>query len=98
MQVTEVNINFIKPKDSLIGFASVVLDNKLYLSSIGIHHKLNSPGNFRITYPSKQSGSKEFQVFHPIRSETGNAIETAILKKLKDVMSKANDGYGKAGT
>jgi len=40
MQVTEVDIAFVKPKDGLIAFASVVLDDQLYLSGIAIHSKL----------------------------------------------------------
>ena len=88
MRVTEVNITFIKPKDSLIGFASVVLDDAIYLSSIGIHMRLDG-GGYRLTFPSKKSGQQQFQIFHPIRKDVGAAIERAIFDKLKDVMNHA---------
>ena len=88
MRVTEVNITFIKPKDSLIGFASIVLDDAIYLSSIGIHARLDG-GGYRLTFPSKKSGQQQFQIFHPIRKDVGAAIERAIFDKLKDVMNHA---------
>lgn len=94
MQVSEVNITFIKPNDSLIGFASVVLDDAIYLSSIGIHTRLD--GGYRLTFPSKKSGQQQFQIFHPIRKDVGAAIERAIFDKLKDVMSKTNARYDRA--
>lgn len=83
MQISEVNIEFIKPNNGLIAFASLVIDGNLYLSSIAIHRKLTEEG-YRITYPSKRS----FSIFHPINKTTSKQIEEAIFKKLKEVMSK----------
>ena len=83
MQISEVNIEFIKPNNGMIGFASLVLDGNLYLSSIAIHKKLQSE-EYRITYPSKGS----FSIFHPINKATSKQIEEAIFQKLKEVMSK----------
>ena len=40
MQITEVDIAFVKPKGGMIAFASVVLDDQLYLGGIAIHSKL----------------------------------------------------------
>ncbi len=92
MKITEVQISFIKPNNGIIAFASLVLNNQLYLGSIAIHKKLNSEG-YRITYPTKQ-GNKEFNIFHPVSRELGQAIEIAVINKLQDVMSKVNDvGY-----
>ena len=83
MKITEVQIDFIKPKDGLIAFASLVLNGDVYLSSIGIHKKVDGTG-FRLTYPSKGKHS----VFYPINRIAGQAIESEIFKKLKDVMNK----------
>jgi len=90
--VTEVNIVFIKPKEGLIAFASVVLDDELYLSGIGIHTKFVGSG-FRLTYPTRKVGETQFSLFHPIRKPIGVAIEQAIVEKLKNVMSKRNAGH-----
>jgi DNA-binding cell septation regulator SpoVG len=87
MQVTEVDIAFIKPKDGLIAFASVVLDDQLYLSGIAIQSKLAGTG-YRLTYPTRKVGNAQVSIFHPIRRPVGLAIEHAVLEKLKNVVSK----------
>ena len=92
MQVTEVDITFVKPKDGLIAFASVVLADQLYLGSIAVHQKLNGDG-YRLTYPTRKVGGGQFNIFHPIRKPLGAAIEQAIFAKLKDVMSKHDVGH-----
>ena len=92
MQVTEVDIAFVKPKDGLIAFASVVLDDQLYLSGIAIHRKLVGSG-FRLTYPTRKVEDEQFNLFHPIRKGIGLAIEQAIFEKLKNVVSQRDAGY-----
>ena len=94
MQVTEVDIAFVKPKDGLIAFASVVLDDQLYLSGIAIHRKLVGSGH-RLTYPTRKVGATQFHLFHPSRRPVGLAIEQAILAKLKDVVSRNDAGHGR---
>ncbi len=93
MEITEVRIAFIKPRDGMIGFASVVLDNALYLGSIGVHHKLDGSG-FRLTFPTRRAGDGQAHVFHPIRQDLSKRLETAIFEKMKNVMSKADAGHG----
>ena len=83
MKITEVHIHLIKPKNGLIGFASLVVDNNIYLSSIAIHQKLDLTG-YRLTYPTKD----QFTIFHPINIDTSKMIEEIIFKKLKLVINK----------
>lgn len=85
MNITEVQIEFVKPNNGLIAFASLVIDGNIYLSSIAIHKKLTEEG-YRITYPSKGS----FSIFYPINKTTSKQIEEVIFKKLKEVMSRKN--------
>jgi stage V sporulation protein G len=92
MRVTEVEISFVKPRNGLVAFASVVLDDQLFLSGIAIHKKLTGSGH-RLTYPRRKVGATQFTVFHPIRKPIGFAIEQAIFRKLKDVMSKSDAGH-----
>lgn len=96
MNVTEVTIDFIKPQDGLIAFASVVLDDALYLSSIGVHRKLDGSG-YRLTYPNRKVGERKIDMFHPIRHGIGRAIEVAIVEKLKEVMRNVNAGHNDIG-
>lgn len=83
MKITEVQIELIKPNNGLIGFASLVIDDNFYLSSIAIHKKLNVDG-YRLTYPNKG----QFTIFHPINKQTSSQVESAVFGKLKDVMKK----------
>ena len=87
MQISEVQIKPTKPKDGLIGFASLVIDNALYLSSIGIFTRLNGQG-YRITYPTKKVGSLDMQVFHPISKELGKEIEKEVIRKAEDIFNE----------
>lgn len=83
MKISEVQIELIKPNNGLIGFASLVIDDNFYLSSIAIHKKLNVEG-YRLTYPNKG----HFTIFHPINRQTSTQVEAAIFGKLNDVMKK----------
>lgn len=97
-QITEVQIVPIKPTNGLIAFASVVLDDKLYLSSIGVHAKLDGTG-YRLTYPTKKVGTKDIQLFHPINKEVSQAVEQAVFSRIKDVMNqydRFNNAYDSA--
>jgi DNA-binding cell septation regulator SpoVG len=92
MQVTEVDIAFAKQRDGLVAFASVVLDDQVFLSGIAIHQKLVGSG-YRLTYPTRKVGETQFSLFHPIRKPIGLAIEQAVFAKLNDVMSKRDAGH-----
>lgn len=98
MKISEVHINLIKPQEGLIGFATLVINDDFYLSGIGIHRKLDGTG-YRLTYPSRKSGSQNFEIFHPINRMAGQQIEAAVFHCLKDVLNKlenSNAGYGSA--
>lgn len=84
MKITEINIIPIKPNGGLIGFASVVLDNCLYLGSMGVYSRLDGIG-YRITYPTKKVGDKDLNIYHPISRDLGKAIEGAITGKAREL-------------
>lgn len=98
MKISEVQINLIKPKDGLIGFAALVINGDFYLSGIGIHRKLTGDG-CRLTYPTRKSGSRDFEIFHPINRHAGQQIEAAIFSRLNDVLKtleNSDAGYSRA--
>ena len=84
MKITEVQITPIKPYNGLLGFASLVLDDKLYLGSIGVFQKLDG-SDYRLTYPTKMVGAKQINIYHPINKEASKAIEKAIFKKCNEI-------------
>lgn len=85
MKITEIQITPIKPKDGLVAFASVMLENSLYLGSIGVYTRLNGFG-YRITYPTKKVGNKDINIFHPTNKEIGKMIEDAIISKADEIL------------
>jgi len=86
-KVTEIQIKPVKPNNGLVGFASCVVNNELYVSSIGIFTRLNESG-YRITYPTKKVGSDNLQIFHPITQELGKEIESAVISKALEIFEQ----------
>jgi len=87
MQITEIQIIPIKPKNGLVAFASVVVENSLYLGSIGIYTRIDGSG-YRITYPTKKIGNKNINIYHPINKETSKSIEEAIISKVETIFNQ----------
>ena len=90
IDVSEIQILPVKNSNGLIAFASCVINNCLYLSSIGVHSKLDGSG-YRLTYPTRKIGNREINTFHPINREASAAIETAVINKINDVMKAGNN-------
>jgi len=87
MKITEIQIIPIKPNNGLVAFASVVVENSLYLGSIGVYTKLDGTG-YRITYPTKKIGNKNINIYHPINKETSKEIEEVIISKTKKILNQ----------
>ncbi len=96
MQITEIQIIPLKPKEGLVGFASCVVDEWLYLGSIGIMTRLS--GGYRLTYPTKLIGNNSINLFHPLNKDVGQQIETEIINKYEEVMKKSNDRHNRANS
>ena len=86
-EISEIQIKVIKPRDGLLGFASFILNETLYLSSIGIFSRINGSG-YRITYPTKKVGDTDLQIFHPISKQLSLEIEQTIISKAKEVFDE----------
>lgn len=89
MKISEVKICPVKPQDGLVAFASVVIDDNIYLGSIAVYTRLD--GSYRILYPTKRIGTKYLNVFHPINSECGKQLENLIVKKCNELFERSND-------
>ena len=94
MKISEIQIIPVKPQEGLVAFASFVLEDCLYLGSIGI---LTRPeGGYRLVYPTKKVGIRSINIYHPINKEFANLIEKEVIAKFEDVMK--NDRYGSFNT
>lgn len=96
MVVSEVNITPVKPHTGLVAFASCVIDDQLYLGSIGIH-QYPFTDEYRITYPTKKIGNKQINYYHPINKEAGRLIEAAILAKCDELFKRSDETYDRHG-
>jgi len=86
MKITEIQIIPIKPREGLVAFASVVVENSLYLGSLGVYTRLDGSG-YRIFYPTKKIGEKNINIYHPINKETSKAIEEAIISEAEKILN-----------
>lgn len=86
--ISEINITPVKPSNGLIAFASIILNDCLYLGSIAIMTR--PEGGYRLVYPTKQIAAKQLNIFHPINKNFAMLIHLEVVKKLEEVMNKSN--------
>jgi len=87
MKITEIQIIPIKPREGLVAFASIVVENSFYLGSLGVYTRIDGSG-YRITYPTKKIGNKNINIYHPINRETSKAIEEAIISEAEKILTQ----------
>ena len=85
-KLSEIQIIPIKPQNGLVAFASFVLDESLYLGSIGIMTR--PQGGYRLVYPTKKVAERSLNIFYPISREFALAIENEIVRQFEEVMKK----------
>ncbi|MEK7527917.1 MAG: septation protein SpoVG family protein [Patescibacteria group bacterium] len=85
-RLSEIQIIPIKPQNGLVAFASFVLDESLYLGSIGIMTR--PQGGYRLVYPTKKVAERSLNIFYPISREFALAIENEIVRQFEEVMKK----------
>ena len=83
LKVTEVKIRLVdKSEDGLIGWASCVINDSLYLNNIAIRY--SKDGRVILTFPAKKSKSSlKYFYFNPISHDAARILKQAILDKLK---------------
>jgi len=91
MKISEISIDLVKPKDGLVAFASLVIEDAIYLGNIGVIKRLEEE-SYRLVYPTRKVGDKSFNIYYPINKEAGKKIEKAVTKRLKEVLKK-NDRH-----
>ena len=90
LRISEIQIIPLKPKEGLVAFASCVINNALYIGSVAVYSSPSTQSGFRLVYPVKVlPNGKEIHCVHPISKEAGELISKAIIKKFREVISKA---------
>ena len=85
-RLSEIQIIPIKPQNGLVAFVSFILDESLYLGSIGIMTRPN--GGYRLVYPTKKLADRNLNIFYPISREFALAVEQEVVKQFEEVMKK----------
>jgi len=90
LKISEIQIIPVKPREGLVAFASCIINDFLYVGSVGIYTSPSKPGSFRLVYPSKTlPNGKEVSCVHPITREVGELISKAIIRRFREIASKA---------
>ena len=90
LRISEIQIIPIKPKEGLVAFASCVVNKALYFGNTAIYTSPSIQEGFRLVYPVKiLPNGEEIHCVHPINKEAGEAILKEIIKKFREVISKA---------
>ena len=83
-KITEIQVVKIEPLRGLVGFASCVYNDSIFLGGIGIYTR--PEGGFRLTYPTRKLTHKGVTIFYPINKEVGKEIEDSIINKYLELM------------
>lgn len=71
------------PNQGMLGFASILIDNALEISSLGIYSRLDGAG-VRLTFPAKKLGNGQYKYFvKPTGTETEQEIVKAVEQEIQ---------------
>lgn len=84
MKISKIQIRRIAPNAGLVGFASCVLDDSLYIGNIAIFTRLNNTDKIRLVFPIKEVEQKKIPVFHPLTPDLYYQLEKAIMNEYND--------------
>lgn len=98
VNLSEIQFVPIPPNNGLVGFASFVIDEKYYISSVAVYTRLSRPG-FRLVYPTKKVGSINLNTFRPIDAYVGVKIEETVSAKVSTIFErKSNENYDRSNS
>ncbi len=90
LEISEIQVIPVKPKEGLVAFASCIVNQALYIGNIAIYTSPSTQEGFRLAYPIKiLPNGKKIHCVHPINKEAGEAILKEIIRKLREVILKA---------
>lgn len=92
--ISEIQIQPIKPKEGLVAFASLVLNQDFYLGSIGIMTRPD--GTYRLIYPTRVVAGRNINVYHPINKQAAEEVELAVIRAFEKVVNQTNDRHHNA--
>lgn len=85
VQISEIKIVPVKSDNGLKAFASLVIEDAFFLSSIGIFAKPS--GGYYLTFPMRKNTRQNLNFFYPINKKVADYVETEVIKKFEEVIS-----------
>jgi DNA-binding cell septation regulator SpoVG len=86
INLSEIDVTPVKPQNGLVAFASCVLNNHFYISSIAVHASPDGE-SFRLVYPAKiLPNGKQVNCFNPITKRAGETLSCAIINAYKKLI------------
>jgi stage V sporulation protein G len=84
--ISEVEVQPIKPQNGLIAFASCVVNDNWYIGSIAVYTR--PEGGHRLVYPTKKVDGENISIIHPINKEVGEKVEKRINEKVQKLWDR----------
>jgi len=84
MKITKVKIKKVVPNKGLVGFASCIIEDSLFLGNIAVFTRLGEEDRMRLVFPIKETEQNKISVFHPLTAELYYLLEQAITEKYKE--------------
>jgi len=85
IEVSGVKFNSKTLEKGLVGFASCVINEGLYLGNIAVFSKLNEPG-YRLVFPIRKSTKgMQFKICFPINDLAYQRLLDAITKEINKI-------------
>lgn len=92
-KISDVVITPLKQKHGgLVAIAKMTINDEIVIDGVGVHEKLDGSG-FRLTYPTKRTGDRVFNVCHPVTPQLSKIIEHEIFQKLKTVINEGRNHH-----
>lgn len=86
MRITDIKIKVVKKDEKVKGIADIVLDDEFCIHGIKILE--NQKGLF-IAFPFKMDKKRKYKdLVHPIKTETREKIQNAILTEYKEISNQ----------
>ena len=85
MKISRVRVKKVTPIKNLVGFASAVVDDWLFIGNIAIYTKLGSEKEVRLVFPQKKVKNGSISLFYPISNESYYDLEQEIQKKFNEL-------------
>lgn len=99
IEIFEIQIIPIKPKNGLMAFASFVINNQFYVGNIAIYQSPSTVDGYRLVYPDKiLPNGKRINCIHPINRHVADVIHNAIIGEYKKLTEEVINHHERTHT